>query len=49
MYETKGPGFVKVKGPLALVLAGVAINLILFFWFIYFTIKIAAHVEAWPF
>lgn len=25
------------------------VQIVLFFWYVYFTIKVAAHVGAWPF
>lgn len=37
----------RVTGPAALLV--LAIQLALWAWFIYLTIKIAAHVGAWPF
>lgn len=49
-YHTVGRGVIKANdGPLSLVLAALAVNLAIFVWVIYFFIKVAAHVDAWPF
>lgn len=42
---------IKLSGnvPAGLVLAVTVFNILLFLWTIYFIIKIAQHVNAWPF